>query len=536
MPKTASKSSKVSSRDKKAEKLQESPKPPIAPVALALFSGALFGLSAPGLDQWYLAWFALAPFFLLVYASPNFKQAAFRGLLFGTAYNLVYLNWYLALHPLNWMNLNDWQSIGLAGLSWLIVSAHQGVLFSIFAVLIRALPLCGGFLPRKVEERWKLPALITLPLLYQLAFEKLLNAHDLLGVPWSMIEYSQYKLTAFIQSANLIGGIGVGTIVVAFNVAVATLIATFSRKLAVKPLAAASRLAAACSLMGVLLLVSTCISYGFMRLATTKLHPTQNLAVLQGNINIEMQKTKHKFTLEELIAHYAKLLKKCKPGFCVFTESALPTFLKESPHTLSFLSSEARKQNLDMIVGSIDSDEGEKPYNGAFGVRSDGTLIEQAYHKRYLVPVGEYTPEFVKYLPEFIRRMTDTPAGVGFAPGKKPVVLDFAGKHVAPLICFETIAPELATSSARNGGELIVNISDLAWFHDSIIGKQTEACVIFRAIETGRYFVYAANTGPSLIASPLGTIESRAQCNKAELLQGKVELIEKQTPFTLWYF
>lgn len=536
MPRTAIKSKRVSSKDKNAEKkIQGGGAAPPLDLLAALVCGVILGFSAPGFDQWYIAWFGLAPFFLLVASSLTLKQAALRGLVFGTAYNLVYLNWFLALHPLNWMNLNDWQSVGLSALSWIIVALHQGLMYGILAFVIRFLPLCGGAVPRKVEEKWKIPALLSLPIIYQLAFEKLLNAHDLLGVPWSMIEYSQYKQTAFVQIAHVIGGIGVGAIVVLVNVALATLLATVTKKFSVKSLAASSKLAAVCALLSVMLLVSACTIYGFYRLQTNKISAGQNLTILQGNINIEMQKMRHKYTLHELMEHYARMLKRCAPGFCVWTESALPAYLKESPRLQGFLKSEAQDRKLDMIVGAIDSD-GDRPYNSAFGISSTGQILPQVYHKRYLVPVGEYTPEFVKYLPEFLRKLTDTPAGTGFAAGKRPVVLDFSGRTVAPLICFETIAPELLSESVRNGGELIVNISDLAWFHNSMVGDQTSACVVFRALESGRYFIYAANTGPSMVVSPLGIVEAKSSVGDETLLNAKVALLRDLTLFTQWFY
>ncbi|MBX9688360.1 MAG: apolipoprotein N-acyltransferase [Candidatus Obscuribacterales bacterium] len=523
------------SKDKKAENSKPAKAKPAADLLLASVAGAVMGLSAPGFDQWYIAWFGLAPFFLLAAGADSKLRAGLLGLIYGTTYHLVYLNWYLALHPLSWMGLADWQSILLSALCWLIVSTHQGLMFAVFALLMRFLPLCGGALPRKVEDRWKVPALITLPLLWQLAFERVLNAHDYLGVPWSMIEYSQYKQTAFIQIASLIGGIGVGAIVVMFNVALATLIATASKKFAVKSLASASRLSAVTSMMAVLLVLAGCMIYGLQKMQLAKFHKDQNLSVIQGNINIEMQKARHRYTLPELMEHYGKILRNCTPGICVWTESALPAYLKDSPALLSFLKREAREHQVDMIIGSIDSDAGSRPYNSAFGLTKNGLLLNEVYHKRYLVPVGEYTPEFVKYLPEFLQRLTDTPAGVGFSAGKKPVVLDFLGKHIAPLICFETIAPELVSSSARNGGELIVNISDLAWFHNSMVGDQTSASAIFRAVESGRYFIYAANTGPTIFINPLGVIEAHSTPGKTEMLTAQVSLISEQTPFTQWY-
>ena len=136
---------------------------------------------------------------------------------------------------------------------------------------------------------------------------------------------------------------------------------------------------------------------------------------------------------------------------------------------------------------------------------------------------------------KFIQKLTDTPAGTGFNPGVKPVVLEMSGNKIAPLICFETIAPEIVTSCVRNGGEIIVNISDLAWFHDNMVGAQTEAAAVFRAVETGRYFIYAANTGPTLVINPSGHIELKSKCGEEKLLQGKVQFLSDLTPFVQWY-
>lgn len=536
-----SKSKKVPSKDKKTKDKAVEASPPKfdwlawRPLAQAALAGAIFGLSAPGFDQWYIAWFGLAPLFLLSVSSANVWQAALRGLIFGSAYNLVYLNWYLHLHPLSWMGMADWQSIPLAVFCWVFVSVWQGVITAIFSLAIRLIPLCGGAIPRKVEDKWKVPALIFIPIFWTALFEKLGNAHELVGVPWSMIEYSQYKQTALIQIASIIGGVGLSVIMVAVNVAIATLISTQIRKIDFKALAESSKLSAVCSLLALSLIIAGTIIFGFVQIQNTKLNPNVPLTVLQGNINIEMQKTTRSYTIKDLLQLYASQLKHCPSGLCVFTESALPTYLRQSPNVVSFLASAARSRQIDMVVGSIDEDDANRAYNSAFGIDRRGNLHSEAYHKRFLVPVGEYTPGFVKLFPDFIQQLTNTPAGTGFTAGKKPTVLNLSGMAVGPLICFETIAPELATSSVRNGAEVLVNISDLAWFHNSMIGDQTTACAAFRAVETGRYFVYAANTGPSMVINPLGQVTGRTAMGTDTMLIRKVQMRNEKTIFSQWY-
>jgi apolipoprotein N-acyltransferase len=188
-----------------------------------------------------------------------------------------------------------------------------------------------------------------------------------------------------------------------------------------------------------------------------------------------------------------------------------------------------------MIIGSIDRDSDGKPYNSAFGIASNGTLLQAVYHKRYLVPFGEYMPSWVKYMPEWMQRLTSTPAGTGFTAGKFPVTINFDGRRVAPLICFETISPELVASSVRNGGNLLVNLSDLAWFHESMCGDQMIAFSVLRAVESGRDFVFAANTGPSAVINRYGKITSRSPQEKITNLIGKVTFHSERTPFIDWF-
>ena len=139
------------------------------------------------------------------------------------------------------------------------------------------------------------------------------------------------------------------------------------------------------------------------------------------------------------------------------------------------------------------------------------------------------------HFPEWIKRLTNTPAGGGYSSGESPAILDFGWGKVAPLICFESLSPELVASSVRAGGQLIVNISDLSWFHQSFVGRQMIAFSVFRAIENGRYFIFAANTGPSAIIDPGGRIDELSGQDQDLLLVGKVSLCTCATPFTRWF-
>ncbi|MBI4532982.1 MAG: apolipoprotein N-acyltransferase [Candidatus Melainabacteria bacterium] len=502
---------------------------------LSLASGTILGFSAPGFDQWYLAWIGLIPLLLLAVSRPNPGQAFWVGLGFGTAYNLVYLNWYLGLHPLTWLGFSLLQSKLVAGLSWGIVSLHQGIIIGLFAFLLKAMPLTGGFMPRKVNGHWLLPASVVIPLLWVLLENKLGNAHQLLGVPWSMLEYSQYRQLNLIQAACWIGGIGLSCVLVLFNVTFAQLIATIWHQSHCKPLAQQSLIRATCQILVVTAGLALLCFWGSTQTAGYIKESSVTVSVAQPNINIEMQKTEHRYTVDELLTQLQELTFKRSASIAIWPENSLPVYLTNSPATRATLSVFAHKQDLNLIIGALDCDPKGHPFNSVFGITANGILSSAVYHKRYLVPFGEYTPQFVEYLPEWIQQLTNTPAGTGFSSGKQPVVLKITSRNIAPLVCFETISPELVAQSVQAGGELLVNLSDLAWFHNSMIGQQMIAFSVLRAVENRRYFVFAANSGPSAIIDPAGVvIASYPQASKG-VLTHQVGFSSAITPFTCWF-
>ncbi len=507
---------------------------------IALTCGAIAGLAAPGLEQWYFAWFGFAPLFLLIYANNSyFKQIMLAGA-FGLAYNLVYLHWYLNLAPLDWLGFSGIFGYLLAILAWLSVAIHQALAFILFAALVSRLPLSGSFTAKRGPKKvWLIPALVVLPIAWVLIVNRLGNMPDLMGVPWTMLEYTQYKQPAFLQSASVIGGIGICALIIATNVTIASFIATFfgGGTKQFKRLAAENKETAFYHCLGMALVLVAVYCLGYQQEGQVKTNATVDTTLVQGGINIDMQKTERRFTIEDLVDNYEKLLANSHDSLVVLPEGALPTYLREQPGVMSWLKSKAAEKHLDIVVGSMDRSEANRPYNAAYGITSSGVALPEVYHKRFLVPIGEYTPLLVNYLPEWVKRWTNTPAGGGFAAGKEPVLLDLSRGKIAPLICFESISPEVTAASCRAGGQLLVNISDLAWFHKSDCGQQMLAFAVLRAIENRRYFIFAANTGPSAIIDPTGKITHYLpQGEKSKSIpNGKVGLNWQPTAFALWY-
>ena len=109
-----------------------------------------------------------------------------------------------------------------------------------------------------------------------------------------------------------------------------------------------------------------------------------------------------------------------------------------------------------------------------------------------------------------------------------PEVLEVPGKNIriGPLICYEDIMAELSRNYVKTGANLLVNLTNDAWFGRSVAPHQHLLLSIPRAVETRRYLVRSTNSGISAIVSPTGEIEARTGIFTTENLKGEVVLID----------
>ncbi len=517
---------------------------------ISIASGLGLGCSAPGIGLWQTAWFCLAPLLFTINFETSLLKTFAYGFLFGLAYNALYLHWYLGLAPLDWLGFNGGQGQLLAWSALFVVAGHQALLIGIFAFVYRLLLSNQLIYAAQVgANKSVLLQMFLVPMLWILLINKLGNAHYLTGVPWSMLEYSQYKQLTFIQIADIIGGIGIGFVLVLVNTLITQLALRIYAGITiyelVRPRLSLPNIGRfiihCCSLLPAVIVCTALLmainSYGNYCLTNLSYAAPEPVSIVQPNINIEMYKTQVKYTLDQLLALETSMSQQCPPGLCVWTEGALPARLADDPALVDYLKNFARNKQFSLVFGTIDCDKQGNVYNAACGISDQGQLANQFYRKRYLVPFGEYAPAFVQYLPapELIRSLTNTPAGSGYTSGNQAIVLNLPTKKMAPLICFEVISPELAAASVRAGGQLFVNINDLSWFHQSIIGEQMIACAVLRAIENRRYFVFAANTGPSAVISPLGVIQAQVGQNMRTILISKIDYLSQLTFFSHWF-
>jgi len=233
-------------------------------------------------------------------------------------------------------------------------------------------------------------------------------------------------------------------------------------------------------------------------------------ALVQGNIEQEM-----KFRPERaprILETYARLAEGTQARLVVFPETALPAFFHRiDPAYLARLEAAAKRNQGDLLLG-VPFRRGERYYNSVVTL---GTSPPQAYHKVHLVPFGEFVPPGFRWTLSVLSiPLSDFSRG---APDQPPLAV--AGQRVAVNVCYEDVfGAEIARSLPE--ATLLVNMSNVAWFGDSLAPAQHLQIARMRAIETGRMHLTATNTGITAAIDRDGRVLRRL----APFTEGRLEV------------
>lgn len=208
-------------------------------------------------------------------------------------------------------------------------------------------------------------------------------------------------------------------------------------------------------------------------------------ALLQGNIEQEMKFRPERYA--RILETYAQLAEATRARLIVFPETAVPAFIdRVDPAYLRRLETLAKRNDGDLVLGAPYR-RGNDYYNSVLTL---GVSPSQAYHKMHLVPFGEFVPPGFRWTLDLLSiPLSDFSRG---APDQPPLAV--AGQRVAVNICYEdAFGDEIARRAPE--ATLLVNVSNVAWFGDSLAPAQHLQIARLRAIETGRMHLAATNTG-----------------------------------------
>lgn len=230
------------------------------------------------------------------------------------------------------------------------------------------------------------------------------------------------------------------------------------------------------------------------------------VSVVQGNIAQEIKWVEALrgdiFEKYRLLSQIASLRR--SPEMIIWPETAFPDYLVagENDRPLKDL---ARELKTPLLVGSIRL-VGMSYFNSVLAFDEDG-VPAGVYDKLHLVPFGEFVP-FRRQLPWLSSLLPIE----DFTPGHRYGIFPFYSRNneqllIGTLICFEDIFGDLASAFVRRGADVLVNMTNDAWFGDTSSPYQHLASSIFRAVENRVYVVRAANTGVSCIIDDAGRIQ-----------------------------
>ncbi|MFA6294605.1 MAG: apolipoprotein N-acyltransferase, partial [Victivallales bacterium] len=333
------------------------------------------------------------------------------------------------------------------------------------------------------------------------------------GFPWNLLAVTQWKNVPMLQICEFTGVYGLSFLLLFFNISTALSLDVwknvFRKGKYERPL----------PFYIAVMLIMVSVIYGTsssIRLNNTQDKVKINIAVLQGNIpQCRMANDEQaKFALDEYLG-LSELAVLAKPDLIIWPETAVPI-----PYNLAHpFGSEYRlrlgqiitKSKIPFLIGTIDFGKvyGKKMkpedipvYNSALLLDSESGIVD-TYNKIHLVPFGEYTP-WGEYYPWIKEKFG---MGRSLSAGKRHTVFSLKDNVRATVnICYEDVFPEISRNCALAGANLLIIISNDAWYPNSSEPEQHLAHAVFRAVETRRPIVRSGNNNGSCVISSGGVI------------------------------
>ena len=266
--------------------------------------------------------------------------------------------------------------------------------------------------------------------------------------------------------------------------------------------------------------------------------PPIHVRLVQGNIAQDVKFAES--GLDEALARYLPALRNdpehaggepvARADLIVFPESAFPVAVNNLPEdVLGALTDASLRNGAALVFGAFVVEPGERYFNSAIGLNGD-SMEPQRYSKRHLVPFGEFIPFGFRWFVDLMRiPIGDQEKGERFQP---PLAL--ANEQIAVTICFEDLfGGEVldAWHDPQREPTLLLNLSNLAWFDDSMALSQHLQISRMRALETARPLLGATNTGITAIIDAHGRVTAQLAVQSQGTLEGTVQATQGATPF-----
>ena len=473
---------------------------------LAVASGLALSFSFPNYNLPLLAWISVA-LLMLAALGAHTRDAALCGFINGALFYPLSVPW-IATVMKQYGNNISW--IAAAGILALMTLA--GALFPlVFAVIVsrvgrKSIPIACGIAP-------------FLWVVLEFARANL----PIIGFPWNLLGYAASGNLAFVQLTSITGIYGLSLLIAAFNASLAWTFASSSSKSHRVTIGAAS-----------LLIIIAFVGPRFVP------HAEANHVAHLVQTNLPQEEIYPPNWMKLHAADMAQLeslsiqAARQNPGVIIWPEVPAP-FTFQDPQFTSIAQKIAHLGGEDFgqyfLVGVVDwkmsSEHHWLASNSAVLLNESGQR-EFTYDKIHLVPFGEYVP-LRKYL-FFAHSLIDS---IGdFTPGHEYSVGTLPGGRFSVFICYEAIFSSEIRRFAKNGAQLLINISNDGWFGRSSAPAQHLMMARVRAVENHRWLLRCTNTGFTVDVDPYGRVVAQLPRFTRSQLDAPYGFRSDLTPYT----
>jgi apolipoprotein N-acyltransferase len=462
-------------------------------------SGALLWLSFPAASLFPLAWVGLVPFLDFILE----KRSRLQLLLGHGVFSLLYFGGILYWIPRVLVEYGE--------IHWTLAVLTYCLMLLLMSLFLLPFTLLTRFVSGKSAQI----ALLSAPGFW--LFTELLRNYALVnGFPWASLGYSQFPYLWIIQVADIGGVYFLSFLIVAINCGVLAVIRFRDFRFG----------------LGVLFLFALTNLYGAYRVYLWE--PVGNYRVkaglVQGNISLAEDREYYARLYFEELPVLAKKAAEQGAQWILLPEAQNPYIFEQDFYFKTFWENQATRLGVFILFNSASFDETAKGvyYNSAYQLDPSGR-VDYRYDKVHLVPFGEYLPfaDWMTFAEPLVKEVSS------FHPGAELKLGAVGELEFGTLICYEAIFPEISRDFVNMGAEILVNLTNDAWFGPTAAPNQHLQMSAFRAIENRKVLLRAANSGYSGIVSPLGRVIHKTPLFTQDLLVAEVEGNSSQTPFSL---
>ena len=329
------------------------------------------------------------------------------------------------------------------------------------------------------------------------------------GFPWDLLGYAQVDNLSLIKLAPWTGVMGLSFLIAAVNAIWLFPMLSKQKRLS---------------------LISCAAAFVFVSWTIVSSHSVNwkeaspgSAVLLQENLGVGTEEANSQESKDQMLRAFSWLSEhptqgtSTSPQLIIWPE-APTSFVDTDPILRQAMSKLAQDMKAPVIVNDVSFAERNPNgrydlYNSASFYRPSGSYAGR-YDKMHLVPFGEYTP--YKPLFFFVGHLLDD---LPFIPGTKRTVFDVDGGHYGVFICYESIFGDEIREFAKNGAQVLVNISDDGWYGDTSAPWEHLDMARMRAIENHRWLLRATNTGITTVINPLGqTMETLPRHTRGALV------------------